>query len=269
MFVSRFAVVVVLAALASGCLKSGTLVKVKPDGSGTIEQTMLVNAATLKGLMSGIGGQAQIKELPGTLNEADFKRTAERMGVRPVSHSPLKEGEFEGSKSVFAFDDITKVRVDQDPQMTGSSSGTFAQPPSSNSPIKFAFARQGGNSVLTVTVDEKTSAPGTKPEAGAKPTIEKIDPAMMQMVKTMFQGFKVLIDLEVEGKIVKTNADYVDGSRVTLLEIDMATLFENEAALTALQSKVGPGASIADVRPYLKDVKGVKINNPVVTIEFR
>ena len=53
----------------------------------------------------------------------------------------------------------------------------------------------------------------------------------MQMVKTMFQGFKVLIDVEVEGKIVKTNADYVNGSRVTLLELDMATLFEDEAAL--------------------------------------
>jgi hypothetical protein len=269
MFVSRFVIVIVFAIFASACINSGTLVKVKPDGSGTIEQTMLVNAAALKGLMSGMGGQAQVKELPGGLNEADFKRTAERMGVRPVSHTPLKEGGFEGSKSVFAFDDITKVRVDQDPQMSGSSTGTFAKPPSSNSPIKFAFARQDGNSVLTVTVDEKAVAPGAKSEAGSKPTIEKMDPAMMQMIKTMFQGFKVLIDLEVEGKIVKTNADYVNGSRVTLLELDMATLFENEAALTALQSKVGPGASLADVRPYLKDVKGVKINDPVVTIEFR
>ena len=232
---------------------------------------MLVNAATLKGLMSGMGGTgANRKSCLASLNEAEFKRTAERMGVRPVSLTPLKEGGFEGSKSMFAFDDITKVRVDQDPQMTGSSSGTFAQPPSSNSPIKFAFAQSGRQLGADRSRSTRTTAaPGTKPEAGAKPTIEKIDPAMMQMVKTMFQGFKVLIDVEVEGKIVKTNADYVNGSRVTLLEIDMATLFENEAALTALQSKVGPGASIADVRPYLKDVKGVKINNPVVTIEFR
>ena len=103
--------------------------------------------------------------------------------------------------------------------------------------------------------------------AGRSP--DKIDPAMMQMIKTMFQGFKVLIDIEVDGKIVKTNADYVNGPRITLLELDMQQLFENEAALTALQSKVGPGATIADVRPYLKDVKGVKINNPTVTIEFR
>ena len=85
---------------------------------------------------------------------------------------------------------------------------------------------------------------------------------MMQMVKTMFQGFKVLIDLEVEGKIVKTNADYVNGSRVTLLEIDMATLFEDEAALTALQSKVGPGASIADVRALSEGREGREDQQP-------
>ncbi len=264
----RIALVVVIACTLSGCINSASLVRIKPDGSGTIEQTLLVNTATLKGLMAGAGAQGQVKELPGVLNEAEFKRTAERMGVKPVSLTPLKEGGFEGAKAIFAFDDVTKIRVDQDPQMAGTSSGTFGgPPPTSKAPIKFGFAKQGSNSVLTITVDESTTAPGPKVDPSAPP--QKIDPAMMQMVKTMFQGFKVLIDVEVEGKIVKTNADYVNGSRVTLLELDMATLFEDEAALTALQSKVRPGASIADVRPYLKDVKGVKINNPTVTIEFR
>lgn len=266
MSVFRFAPVVVLAVGLSGCLNSGTLVKVKPDGSGTIEQTLLVNVAAIKGLMAGLGGQGQIKETPGSLDEAEFKRTAERMGVRPVSITPLKEGGFEGSKSIFAFDDISKIRVDQDPQMAGGPGGAVTKS-STGTPIKFGFAKESGSSVLTITVDEKNVKAGSKSNPTA--TIEKMDPAMMQMVKAMFQGFKVLIDLEVDGKIVKTNADYVNGSKVTLLELDMGTLLENEAALTALQSKVGPGASISDIRPYLKDVKGVKINNPNLTIEFR
>jgi hypothetical protein len=268
MVLHRIALVIVVACTVSGCINSSSLVRVKPDGSGIIEQTLLVNTATLKGLMAGVGAQGQVKEMPGILNEAEFKRTAERMGVKPVSLTPLKEGGFEGAKAVFAFDDVTKIRVDQDPQLAGTSSGTFASPPpASKSPIKFGFAKQGGSSVLTIMVDEQTAAPGVKPDPSTPP--QKIDPAMMQMVKTMFQGFKVVIDVEVEGKIVKTNADYVNGSRVTMLELDMARLFEDEAALAALQTKVGPGASIADVRPYLKDVKGVKINNPNVTIEFR
>ena len=266
MSVSRVAIVVAGAAILSGCINSTSLVKVKPDGSGTIEQTLLVNTAAAKALASSFGGQAQVKEGGGgVLNEAEFKRSAERMGVKPVSLTPLKEGGFEGAKAIYAFDDITKVRVDQDPQLAGPSGATI-KAGSSGTPIKFGFAKQGGGSVLTITVDEKTAAPGSPGDAK---TPDKIDPAMMQMIKTMFQDFKVLIDVEVDGKIVKTNADYVSGSRVTLLELDMNKLFENEAALTALQSKVRPGASIADVRPYLKDVKGVKINNPTVTIEFR
>ena len=40
----------------TACLNSTTLVKVKPDGSGTVEQTTLVNMAALKGMMGGQGG---------------------------------------------------------------------------------------------------------------------------------------------------------------------------------------------------------------------
>jgi hypothetical protein len=85
----------------------------------------------------------------------------------------------------------------------------------------------------------------------------------------MFDGFRILIDVEVDGKIVKTNADYVSGSRITLLEVDMAGVFADEAKLKALQSKVQPGSSISELRPYLKDIKGVKVNHPALTIEFR
>src|SRR5687767_11178439 len=99
----RFAVVVSLAASLTGCINSGTIVRVKPDGSGTIEQTTLVNMQALKGLMAGMGATGQMKEsVPGVLNEEQFKQTAERIGARPVSVTPLKEGGFEGAKAVFA-----------------------------------------------------------------------------------------------------------------------------------------------------------------------
>jgi hypothetical protein len=264
----RFAIVGALAVSLSGCINSSTLVKVKPDGSGTIEQTLLVNAQALKGLMAGMGG-GQVKEGgPGVPSEAEFKRMAERIGAKPVSLTPLKENGFEGAKALFAFDDITKIRVDQDPQLAGSGS-PGGSPGGKESPIRFTFAKQGGSSVLTIMFDEKQAAGATAEMQSKTPSIESIDPQMMQMVKTMFQGFKVAVDLEVDGKIVKTNADYVNGSRITLLEIEMAGLFEDEAKLKALQSKIGPGATISEIKPYLKDVKGVKINHPTVVIEYR
>jgi hypothetical protein len=138
----------------------------------------------------------------------------------------------------------------------------------SSNPIRFAFAKQGGSSVLTITVDEKAAASATA-KAQDAPSLESVDPSVMQMLKTMFEGFHILIDLQVDGKIVKTNAEYVNGSRITLLEVDSAGVFEDEAKLKALQSKIRPGASISELRPYLKDIKGVKINHPTLTIEYR
>lgn len=269
-FVSRLVVIVGLGVSLTGCLQSTSLVRLKPDGSGTIEQTMLVNLQAVKGMLGGLGAAAQGKETGGVLNEADFKRSAERMGVRPVSLTPMKEGGFEGAKALYAFDDISKVRLDQDPQLSGSTSGSFSSAPTSRNPIRFALARQGATSTLSITVDEKATADATaKAGAAAGGATPELDPAMMQMIKTVFNGFKVLIDLEVDGTIVKTNADYVSGSRITLLELDMAGLFADEAKLKALQSQVRPGMSLSEVRPLLKDIKGVKVNNPSLTVEFR
>ena len=65
-----------LAVLAStlgltACLNSTTIVKVKPDGSGTVEQTTLMNVAALKG-MGGASGQAN----GPMMNKADLEQTA-------------------------------------------------------------------------------------------------------------------------------------------------------------------------------------------------
>ena len=255
-----------LALILSGCINSGTLIRVKPDGSGTIEQTVLMNVAALKSLMSGLDAQGQPKT-GSPFNEADLKRTAERMGkgVRFVSSTPLKDGAFEGAKAIFAFDDINLLQIEQDPNL-GSSGGPMSMAAKKPSPVKFKLAREGATSNLTITFDENAARQAAPPNAQAGP---ELDPAMLNMMKVMFQGFKVAIDLEVDGKIVKTNADYVNGSRITLLEIDMAALLEDEAKLRALQGKLGPGSSIADVKPFLKDVKGVKINHSVVNIEYR
>jgi hypothetical protein len=148
------------------------------------------------------------------------------------------------------------------------SGGTGAGSGKSQSPFRFTFARQGGSSVLTISVDEKITATASDKVQEA-PLLDQVDPAVMQMVKTMFEGFKVAVDLEVGGKIVKTNADYVNGSRVTLLELEAAKIFQDEGKLKALQSKIRPGATLSELRPYLKDIQGVKINHPSVTIEYR
>ena len=255
----------------TACLNSTTIVKVKPDGTGTVEQTTLVNMAALKGMM-GAGGGAQPNG--PMMNKADLERMATRMGegVRLLSSEPIKgENGFEGVKAIFTFDDINKIQVSQGPSMGGgTSAGPRSAEPTSDDPVRFKLTHSGSTSTLSINFIDK--APGkidTTPSPQPNEMPDLSNPMIMNMIKAMFQGFKINIGLEVVGSIVKTNAEYVSGPRVTLLELDVQSLLADEAKFKALQGKIGPDASLSEVKPYLKDIKGIKIDGPSITVEFR
>lgn len=268
MRVIRLLLVVVATTSLTACLNSTTLVKVKPDGSGTVEQTTLVNMAALKSL-GGPGGQATA---PMT-STAELERTAARMGkgVRLVSSEPITGANgFQGTKAIFSFDDISQVEISQDPNLSGGTNPDRAPAGKAESPVKFTFARSGGTSTLTINIADRPRG-DAKPETPAVPAEmpDLTNPMIMGMIKSMFAGFKINIDLEVVGSIVKTNAEYVAGPRITMLEMDMAALLADEAKLKALQGKISPGASFSDIKPYLKDIKGIKIDGPAISVEFK
>ncbi len=119
----RVLLAIVTSVVLTGCINSTTLVKLKADGSGTVEQTTLVNVAAMKSMMPGMQQSGQAP--PNLVNRADLERTAARMGkgVRLLSAEPTKnDSGFEGVKAIFEFDDINQVQVSQDPNMSGGNS---------------------------------------------------------------------------------------------------------------------------------------------------
>ena len=261
----RVLLAVVTSVALTGCINSTTLIKLNADGSGTVEQTTLMNTAALKAMMPGADKQMG----GGVVNKADLERTAARMGkgVRLVSAEPAKAANgFEGSKAIFAFDDINQVQVSQGPSMSGSTDGRVDAAPTAEDPVRFTLTQSGGTSKLTIAFVDK---PGGSQGGTSSDMPDLTNPMMMGMIKSMFAGFKLNIDLEVAGSIVKTNAEYVTGSRLTLLEMDMDSLLADEAKLKALQSKLGPDASLSAIKPYLKDIKGIKVDGPTISVEFK
>lgn len=265
----RVLLALVTSVVLTGCINSTTLIKVKADGSGTVEQTTLMNVAAMKSMMPGMKTSGQA---PNVVNTADLERTAARMGkgVRLLSAEPAKNADgFEGVKAIFEFDDINQIQVSQDPNMGGGNSDArLATEPTKDDPVKFKLTRTGDTSVLTINFTDKPGGAIDKPsQAGDMPDLT--NPMIMGMIKSMMQGFKINIGLEVLGAIVKTNAEYVDGPRITLLEMDLEALLADEAKFKALQGKLGPDASLSEVKPYLKDIKGIKIDGPSISVEFR
>ncbi len=270
MRVIRTLAVLIAAVTLTACLDSTTIVKVKPDGSGTVEQTTLVNTAALKGMMSG----AQAKPSDGpVINRDDLERTAARMGkgVTLVSAEPFTGANgFEGTKAIFAFEDINLIQISQDPNLSGGTGGRNATEPTADDPVKFTFKRGATTSTLTINyIDKPPTGDATPNPAGGGDMPDLTNPMVMNMIKTMFKGLKINIGLEVVGSIVNTNAEYVNGPRITLLEMDVESLFADEAKLKALQGKLGPDASLSEVKPLLKDIKGIKIDGPSISVEFR
>ncbi len=260
--------ILVLFAL-SGCISSTTVVNVKADGSGTIETvTMMAKAAMdqFKAMAASMGG----KEGKGTggdlFSEEQMKAMAGKMGegVTFVSSQPLTTADMQGVKALYAFKDVTKLRISQKPNSPGMGSGMPGTPETSPraDEVSFRFARHpNGNSILTLVFPEMKKEPAEKPAAASTP----IDPAQLAMAKAMFKGMRVDMAVAVDGRIVKTNSPYVTGNKVTILEMDFEQLLADETKLNQLQSVT----TIEEAKRAFKDVKGFKMNfDPEVRVEF-
>jgi hypothetical protein len=272
----RLVALVAAAALTSGCITALTNIKVRPDGSGTIEQTLSMTAEAAKQvaeLASGFGDPSEKKKpgadvgLPDFFSEQSMKEAAGKLGegVVFVSSKPIKTADRVGRVATYQFADITKVRIDQKPQTGDAMPGPDAKPGAED--VLFRFAKQpAGTSKLTVLFPEPEFGKKKDGEADEKDEKKEADPQQLEMMKKMFDGLKVSIDLTVLGSIVTTNSPYVQGSTVTLLEMDFAQLLANDA----LMSKMGQPKSLEEAKAMLKDVKGFKINlDREVAIEFR
>jgi hypothetical protein len=85
------------------------------------------------------------------------------------------------------------------------------------------------------------------------------------MIKTLLGGAHVLLMVQPEGAIVRTSSPYVDGSRVTLLEVDLDEVLKDEALIARLQAATTQDEAVAAVRA----AAGVKINlDREITVEF-
>jgi hypothetical protein len=261
--------------LLAGCLNSTTLINVDADGSGTIEQTLLMSKQAKAQLqqMSGAFGQGGGK--PFTLFDEEALRNAATQlgeGVTFVSATPLNTADAEGTRALYAFRDVTKLRLDQKPPAPGGRAPAMGMPGgAAPENIGFRFGKApGGNPRVTVVfpeakIDEvQRAGQPAQGQVAAKPG-DPMQAAALAMLKPMLNGMKISIVLQPAGRIVKTNSPFVNGQQVTLLELDLGQLLADD---TTLQKLHGAG-SLEAIKAMLKDVKGAKINpDREVSVEF-
>jgi len=269
------AILPLLALPTAGCIGFETVVKVKADGSGTLVQTMTMSAETMEMMksMKGEGAKVEVGAKPMALEAKDIEQARAEAaklgeGVTFVRAEPIDTKEAKGMRTVYAFTDVTKLKVSQRPSSPGG-------PPApggadADDTMKFGLTKAAsGNAVLTVAMPDLKAA-AAKPAPGAKTpaTAPDVAPEAVGMMKQMFRGLRIAIAIEPEGKLVQTNSPFVEGSRVTLMEMNFDSLLADEARLKQFNAAM-EGGSIADAKRLMKGLQGVKISlDPEVRIEF-
>lgn len=272
--------------LLSGCIDIESVVTVKKDGSGTIEENTLVSAqfaAMMAMAASGLGGQqpggagGAAPAMPNVLmTDEQAKAKAGQMGpgvtVQSIEALKSPDGR-QGQKVVYAFADISKVKFEPgDMNAAGAAGATGA---AANTPMTFTLS----NGTLTVKNGSAkaaasapplpgTPAPTAPPTAGATPLPS---PQEMAMMKSMFAGMRMALRVKSVSGIASTDATYVDGDTVTLMDIQMDKLFDNPAVLEKLSGlQNNPNMSPAAASEALKGIDGVKAESKdTVTIKLK
>jgi hypothetical protein len=257
----RLGLVIIIAAASTGCLRSTTTIDLKADGSGTIVQETAVSTQALGMLQGMAGANAQSGDKPPQLfGEEQARKAATTMGVTFVSGEPIKTGELDGYRARYSFADISKVSVKMDQGADSLTAGGDTRKP----PFAFGFNRAPATSTLTIQMPEQApgSAGGMPLPGAATSDAEKAQAAQaLAMMKMMMRGLYVDVALNVDGRVIKTNAPYVEGSRVTLMQIDFDKLISDDAAMQKL-------LTVKDVKD-LATIPGLKIvADPKITVEF-
>ena len=261
----------------TGCLQIEKVVKLQPDGSGTVEESLVMGkdvVAQMEQMAAGFGGLGEKKEdKPAAkgfdlLDEKKLKGAAEKMGegVTFVSAKKIDNDKGSGYVATYAFKDINKLKLDQNPgdampAPTGvkKSSGPGA---SKVEPVTFKFTKGAPAELVVKMPAPDFKKPDKKEKAGG------MEDMAMQMMQQVFKDMKVTMAIEVAGAIKETNAEYKDGSRVTLMEMDFNKLLANPEKFKQL-AKENP-KTLQESKALMKSIDGVKVETaPEVTIKFQ
>jgi hypothetical protein len=91
---------------------------------------------------------------------------------------------------------------------------------------------------------------------------------MMQALKPLYADLRIAVSVEVVGKITDTNAAYVDGSVVTLMDMDFGKILSDETAFKKLASS--QTQSVREVQELVKAMPGVRLDTQEsIKISFR
>jgi len=256
-----------------GCLEVSQEIHINKDGGGRIIERVMMAKAALKQLNAFFSSfpsdnksKAKKTEKIDMYDKKKLIADAKNYGpdVEYVSSKKVSSKTQDGYEVVYAFKDINKLRINQNPGDKGpKTSDSKSEKKEEN--VTFNFEK-GSPSVLTVNFPPMEKAKKEKKEKAAKKDKESTQKEVDQM-REMLKDFYIGISVQLEGEIVETNATYRDGNKITLLEMDFNKLLSDEKQFESFAKKEPD--TIEETKVMLKNLPGFKIElNRKVEIKF-
>lgn len=253
-----------------GCFQSTTILHLKADGSGTLDQRTLVSSAAIGQLkqFAQLSGSTTQSAAPDPLSEEQARALAANIGpgVTYVSSTPIKTEGMEGRDSLYAFPNINTLQISQQPSAPG---GLKVRADSLGPPQTITFSLEpqtNGVEILRIHMPQIQQLPGIPLQLpGASAPAQGPTAQQIAMAKQMFAGMRMTIAVEPEGRVIETNSPYVDGNHVTLFDLDFDQLVANPDNLQALQDARTP----EEMQAVVKTMPGLKFTmDREITIAF-
>jgi hypothetical protein len=250
----------VAAALSSaGCFHMTTVLKAKSDGSGTIEHTMMFTPAAVAQLrqFAAFSGANTQNFDPFSEQQARDMAIVIGQGVTYVSSEPIVTAAGQGRRAVYAFSDVNQLKISTQPPAPGGLPIKAPGLTSDAATVGFTLTHEdSGNAVLHIQVPEPNwlSSIGSANASG-----------QLALVKTLLAGARILLAVEPEGTVVRTSSPYADGRRVTLLELDLDEMLQDQTLIPRLAA----AKTQDELTTIVKGAAGLKINlDREITVEF-
>lgn len=260
---------IILPLLIAGCLQVETNVKVNKDGSGTITEKVLMSK-TFVNMMKEFAQSFQDSASTGEFSlfsEDEIKNNAKGYGenIKYVSHEFINDDKWEGYNAIFSFDDVTKIKLSPDPD-SKVEIGMAEEAPEEADYYFFRFVK-GDTPELIIDRPEIKLNPESENKTETSDEEQDAEEDSNEYLKLM-EGMKINISVEVEGKILNTNANYVDNSRVTLMHMDLGEMMKNKDEFKKFKNK--EPKNIDEMKEFLEKFPGMKLEiQKPVTIKFR
>jgi hypothetical protein len=232
--IMRIAVLLLATSLFTGCFSTAWLISLKKDGSGTIRMDFRMDKQVLD-MMNSMGGESQdtATSSEAFMDREELEQLASEMGdgVRFVSAEPLPENEESvGYTAHFTFRDINALALDP---MEGAPEQQAGEIESTTEEAPFTFSFTPGNTAeLIVRIaqedDRDDEAEGSSEEAMGEESSPEEQQMMAEMMKPYFRSMSFLVQIEFDGTIRSTDASYREENIVTLMDMDMGKIVDDD-----------------------------------------